>query len=128
MRIRMACAKFIHLNVFVRAQSFQKLIKKKRLLDDGITNEFKLDLHSNHHLTMASLSTGVSHLPGDKPLLTEPLYSRGRIPPLTGIMAGASVKVAVRVRPFNSREIGKDSKCIIQMSGNTTSEYCIFVL
>ncbi|AWP04091.1 putative kinesin-like protein KIF1A [Scophthalmus maximus] len=41
----------------------------------------------------------------------------------TCIMAGASVKVAVRVRPFNSREIGKDSKCIIQMSGNTTSEY-----
>ncbi|CAL8252339.1 unnamed protein product [Merluccius merluccius] len=33
----------------------------------------------------------------------------------------ASVKVAVRVRPFNSREIGKDSKCIIQMSGNTTT-------
>ncbi|XP_031728833.1 kinesin-like protein KIF1A isoform X12 [Anarrhichthys ocellatus] len=36
-------------------------------------------------------------------------------------MSGASVKVAVRVRPFNSREIGKDSKCIIQMSGNTTT-------
>ncbi|XP_048362649.1 kinesin-like protein KIF1A isoform X1 [Sphaerodactylus townsendi] len=36
-------------------------------------------------------------------------------------MAGASVKVAVRVRPFNSREIGKDSKCIIQMTGNTTT-------
>ncbi|XP_069378622.1 kinesin-like protein KIF1A isoform X10 [Paralichthys olivaceus] len=36
-------------------------------------------------------------------------------------MAAASVKVAVRVRPFNSREIGKDSKCIIQMSGNTTT-------
>lgn len=31
------------------------------------------------------------------------------------------MKVAVRVRPFNSREIGKDSKCIIQMSGNTTT-------
>lgn len=40
-------------------------------------------------------------------------------------MAGASVKVAVRVRPFNSREMGKESKCIIQMSGNTTSE-CLF--
>lgn len=38
-------------------------------------------------------------------------------------MAGASVKVAVRVRPFNSREMSKESKCIIQMSGNTTSEY-----
>ncbi|XP_026882422.2 kinesin-like protein KIF1A isoform X4 [Electrophorus electricus] len=36
-------------------------------------------------------------------------------------MAGASVKVAVRVRPFNSRELGKESKCIIQMSGNTTT-------
>uniref|UniRef100_A0A8D0CQ77 plus-end-directed kinesin ATPase n=1 Tax=Sander lucioperca TaxID=283035 RepID=A0A8D0CQ77_SANLU len=36
-------------------------------------------------------------------------------------MATASVKVAVRVRPFNSREMGKDSKCIIQMSGNTTT-------
>ncbi|XP_063799919.1 kinesin-like protein KIF1B isoform X13 [Pseudophryne corroboree] len=36
-------------------------------------------------------------------------------------MSGASVKVAVRVRPFNSREIGKDSKCIIQMQGNSTS-------
>ncbi|XP_077284467.1 kinesin family member unc-104 [Arctopsyche grandis] len=33
----------------------------------------------------------------------------------------SSVKVAVRVRPFNSREIGKDSKCIIEMSGNTTA-------
>lgn len=40
-------------------------------------------------------------------------------------MAAASVKVAVRVRPFNSREMGKESKCIIQMSGNTTSE-CSF--
>ncbi|XP_078413912.1 kinesin-like protein KIF1B isoform X9 [Cetorhinus maximus] len=36
-------------------------------------------------------------------------------------MSGASVKVAVRVRPFNSREIGKDSKCIIQMQGSSTS-------
>ncbi|XP_048055627.1 kinesin-like protein KIF1A isoform X8 [Megalobrama amblycephala] len=36
-------------------------------------------------------------------------------------MAGASVKVAVRVRPFNSREMSKESKCIIQMSGNTTT-------
>uniref|UniRef100_A0A8C2B342 plus-end-directed kinesin ATPase n=1 Tax=Cyprinus carpio TaxID=7962 RepID=A0A8C2B342_CYPCA len=38
-------------------------------------------------------------------------------------MSGASVKVAVRVRPFNSRETSKESKCIIQMSGNTTSKY-----
>ncbi|XP_073459651.1 kinesin-like protein KIF1B isoform X9 [Aquarana catesbeiana] len=36
-------------------------------------------------------------------------------------MSGASVKVAVRVRPFNSRELSKDSKCIIQMQGNSTS-------
>ncbi|XP_056279513.1 kinesin-like protein KIF1B isoform X5 [Pseudoliparis swirei] len=36
-------------------------------------------------------------------------------------MSGASVKVIVRVRPFNSRETGKDSKCIIQMQGKTTS-------
>ncbi|XP_034029156.1 kinesin-like protein KIF1B isoform X16 [Thalassophryne amazonica] len=36
-------------------------------------------------------------------------------------MSGASVKVAVRVRPFNSREISKESKCIIQMQGNTTT-------
>lgn len=32
----------------------------------------------------------------------------------------SSVKVAVRVRPFNSREINRDSKCIIEMSGATT--------
>ncbi|XP_069039779.1 kinesin-like protein KIF1B isoform X13 [Lepisosteus oculatus] len=36
-------------------------------------------------------------------------------------MSGASVKVAVRVRPFNSRETSKDSKCIIQMQGNSTT-------
>ncbi|XP_061592388.1 kinesin-like protein KIF1B isoform X31 [Cololabis saira] len=36
-------------------------------------------------------------------------------------MSGASVKVAVRVRPFNTRELSKDSKCIIQMQGNTTT-------
>ncbi|XP_043919081.1 kinesin-like protein KIF1B [Protopterus annectens] len=36
-------------------------------------------------------------------------------------MSGASVKVAVRVRPFNSREISKESKCIIQMQGNSTT-------
>ncbi|XP_049875977.1 kinesin-like protein unc-104 isoform X7 [Pectinophora gossypiella] len=32
----------------------------------------------------------------------------------------SSVKVAVRVRPFNSREISRECKCIIEMSGNTT--------
>lgn len=31
------------------------------------------------------------------------------------------MKVAVRVRPFNSREMSKESKCIIQMQGNSTS-------
>ncbi|XP_053096975.1 kinesin-like protein KIF1B isoform X2 [Pangasianodon hypophthalmus] len=36
-------------------------------------------------------------------------------------MSGASVKVAVRVRPFNSREASKESKCIIQMQGNSTT-------
>ncbi|XP_017483990.1 PREDICTED: kinesin-like protein unc-104 isoform X9 [Rhagoletis zephyria] len=33
----------------------------------------------------------------------------------------SSVKVAVRVRPFNSREIGRESKCIIEMNGATTA-------
>ncbi len=32
-----------------------------------------------------------------------------------------SVKVAVRVRPFNGREISFDSKCIIQMKSNITT-------
>ena len=36
----------------------------------------------------------------------------------------SSVKVAVRVRPFNNREISRDSHCIINMSGKTTSKYC----
>ncbi|XP_017124600.1 kinesin-like protein unc-104 isoform X8 [Drosophila elegans] len=33
----------------------------------------------------------------------------------------SSVKVAVRVRPFNSREISRESKCIIEMAGATTA-------
>lgn len=33
----------------------------------------------------------------------------------------SSVKVAVRVRPFNSREIARDAHCIIEMSGNMTA-------
>ena len=33
----------------------------------------------------------------------------------------SSVKVAVRVRPFNSREINRESKCIIEMVGNMTA-------
>uniref|UniRef100_A0A672K842 Kinesin-like protein n=1 Tax=Sinocyclocheilus grahami TaxID=75366 RepID=A0A672K842_SINGR len=32
----------------------------------------------------------------------------------------ASVKVAVRVRPFNSRETSRDAKCVIQMQGSST--------
>lgn len=33
----------------------------------------------------------------------------------------SSVKVAVRVRPFNNRETSRDCKCIIEMAGYTTS-------
>ncbi|XP_038624837.1 kinesin-like protein KIF1C [Tachyglossus aculeatus] len=36
-------------------------------------------------------------------------------------MAGASVKVAVRVRPFNARETSRDAKCVVSMQGTTTS-------
>ncbi|OAF69255.1 hypothetical protein A3Q56_02996 [Intoshia linei] len=36
-------------------------------------------------------------------------------------MSSESVRVAVRVRPFNSREIDRKSKCIIAMNGNQTS-------
>lgn len=32
-----------------------------------------------------------------------------------------NVKVAVRVRPFNSREKERDAACIIKMQGSTTS-------
>ncbi|XP_069738575.1 kinesin-like protein KIF1C [Phaenicophaeus curvirostris] len=35
-------------------------------------------------------------------------------------MAGASVTVAVRVRPFDARESSRRAKCVIQMQGNTT--------
>ena len=35
----------------------------------------------------------------------------------------SSVKVAVRCRPFNSREMNKQSDCIIQMEGATTSKH-----
>lgn len=37
-------------------------------------------------------------------------------------MASASVKVAVRVRPFNARETSRDARCVIQMQGKMTSE------
>ncbi|KAK0061237.1 kinesin-like protein unc-104 isoform X10, partial [Biomphalaria pfeifferi] len=33
----------------------------------------------------------------------------------------SSVKVAVRVRPFNNREMSREAECIIDMSGNTTT-------
>ncbi|XP_046427529.1 kinesin-like protein unc-104 isoform X16 [Neodiprion pinetum] len=33
----------------------------------------------------------------------------------------SSVKVAVRVRPFNNRELSREAQCIIDMVGNTTS-------
>lgn len=33
----------------------------------------------------------------------------------------SSVKVAVRVRPFNNRETSRDAQCIIEMSGNMTA-------
>lgn len=41
---------------------------------------------------------------------------------VSGAMAGASVKVAVRVRPFNARETSQDAKCVVSMQGNTTCE------
>ncbi len=34
----------------------------------------------------------------------------------------SSVKVAVRVRPFNKREIGLQSRRVISMTGDTTSK------
>lgn len=40
----------------------------------------------------------------------------------------SSVKVAVRVRPFNNREILRDCRCIIEMSGLTTSKYYLFFI
>ncbi|KAI5861247.1 kinesin heavy chain [Durotheca rogersii] len=35
-------------------------------------------------------------------------------------MAGGNIKVVVRVRPFNGREIDRGSKCIVEMKGNQT--------
>lgn len=37
----------------------------------------------------------------------------------------SSVKVAVRVRPFNNRELSREAQCIIDMVGNTTCEYTL---
>ncbi|KAF2432969.1 kinesin-domain-containing protein [Tothia fuscella] len=34
--------------------------------------------------------------------------------------AGGNIKVVVRVRPFNSRELDRQAKCIVQMEGNQT--------
>ncbi|KIW07638.1 uncharacterized protein PV09_01582 [Verruconis gallopava] len=34
--------------------------------------------------------------------------------------AGGNIKVVVRVRPFNNREIDRGAKCIVQMQGNQT--------
>jgi hypothetical protein len=39
----------------------------------------------------------------------------------------SSVKVAVRVRPFNNREISRECKCIIEMGGSTTCEYWLLL-
>ena len=37
-----------------------------------------------------------------------------------------AVKVAVRVRPFNSREVNRNAECIIEMEGSTTREYLLY--
>jgi len=34
----------------------------------------------------------------------------------------SSVKVAVRLRPFNTREMDMSSKCVISMQGKTTGK------
>lgn len=39
----------------------------------------------------------------------------------------SSVKVAVRVRPFNNRERSLQSKCIISMNGQTTSKLIVYI-
>ena len=39
----------------------------------------------------------------------------------------SSVKVAVRVRPFNNREITRASSCIIEMEGNQTRKLGRFI-
>ena len=37
----------------------------------------------------------------------------------------ASVKVVVRVRPFNTREINRNAKCVVTMEGNKTGEWIV---
>lgn len=55
--------------------------------------------------------------------LTTPFFSvQLRKTGVSETMAGASVKVAVRVRPFNARETSQDAKCVVSMQGNTTCE------
>lgn len=36
-------------------------------------------------------------------------------------MTESGVRVAVRVRPFNEREIGLSSRCCVAMEGNETT-------
>jgi len=40
----------------------------------------------------------------------------------------ASVKVAVRVRPFNTREINRNAKCVVTMEGNKTGEWIVILV
>lgn len=35
-------------------------------------------------------------------------------------MAGGNIKVVVRVRPFNGRELHRKAKCVVQMKGEQT--------
>ena len=39
----------------------------------------------------------------------------------------SSVKVAVRVRPFNSRELQRDCTCIIDMTEKMTSMFVVLI-
>ena len=41
--------------------------------------------------------------------------------PPPAALVGQNVRVAVRVRPFNQREIDRNSKCCISMDGNRTT-------
>lgn len=44
----------------------------------------------------------------------------GKIPHKVPNMAGGNIKVVVRVRPFNSRELDRSAKCIVQMKERQT--------
>ena len=39
----------------------------------------------------------------------------------------SSVKVAVRVRPYNSRELQRDCTCVIDMTDKMTSMLCLLI-